>query len=337
MVRPREASSASWIDGVCGTSILGAPQAKLVHAPSNVRPTKALAALSPAALATIRTTLLGGRGEAFLRLLVHLNLGSALDSDEHAALDVARQTGLVAPGRIALTPLGWLAADPMREYFWWRERGGRLHSEGEHECLSLAYYAGKAVLEPGSGFGCNLLSMCRVPGRFVGVEPVTLYRQLTPVFAEREGLPTPSVVDGWGEALPFATGEFDVVVCFSAHQYMDVRIALVEMARVLRRGGQLQIVGGVLSLPAMARRWRRNLQLGTLKRDLLTIANTWAYERTGRRLHVPRGAGATRAPIYPSTTCMQRWLRAAGLCPRDDLSRPLGTEHCFIADKVPMC
>lgn len=292
--------------------------------------------LSPTALAAIRATLLSDRGEAFLRLLVHLNLGRALGSDEHVALDVARQTGLVDLGRIALTPLGWLAADPMREYFWWRERDGRLHSEGQHECLSLTYYAGKAVLEPGSGFGCNLLSMCRVSGRFVGVEPVKLYRQLTPVFAEREGLPAPSVVDGSGEALPFAAGEFDVVVCYSAHQYMDVRVALTEMGRVLRPGGQLQIVGGVLSLPVMAQRWCRNPRLGALKRDLLTIANTWAYERIGRRLYMPRGPGATGAPIYPSTTYMQRWLREAGLCPRDDLSRPLSAEHCFIAEKVPM-
>ena len=292
------------------------------------------ATFSPAALDTIRATLLGVRGEAFLRLLVHLNLGCALGSDEHAALDVARQAGLVDLGRIALTPLGWLAADPMREYAWWRERGGRLHSEGQHECLSLAHYAGKAVLEPGSGFGCNLLSMCRAPGRFVGVEPVALYRQLTPIFAEREGLPVPSVVDGSGEALPFAAGEFDVVVCYGAHQYMDVRVALAEMARVLRPGGQLQIVGSVLSLREVAQRWLGKPQLGALKSEMFTVANTWTYERTGRRLYVPRGPGMTGAPIYPSVTYMQRWLREAGLRPCDDLSRSLGAEHCFIADKV---
>jgi SAM-dependent methyltransferase len=287
--------------------------------------------LSDPALAALRQVLLGADGDAFIRQMVALQ-GAGV-AEELDALRAARSIGLVEPDRPALTAHGWLTADSLREYRFWRERGGRLHAQGQRECLSLAFYTGKSVLEPGSGFGCNLLSLGRTHGRFVGVEPVALYRQLTPLLAEREGLPVPEVVDGSGEHLPFADAEFDVVLCYSAHQYMDVRPALLEMARVLRRGGQLQIVGGVLSIAGMVRGWLQSRELGMIKRDTLTIANTWAYAVVGHRLYVPRGGASTSAPVYPSVRRMGQWMRDAGLALRTDLSGPLQHDRCFIADK----
>jgi SAM-dependent methyltransferase len=287
--------------------------------------------LSDPALAALRQVLLGANGDAFIRQMVALQGAGA--ADELDALRAARSIGLVEPNRPALTAQGWLAADSLREYRFWRERGGRLHAEGQRECLSLAYYTGKSVLEPGSGFGCNLLSLGRTQGRFVGVEPVALYRQLAPLLAEREGLPAPEVVDGCGEHLPFADGEFDVVLCYSAHQYMDVRAALLEMTRVLRREGQLQIVGGVLSIAGMWRGWLQSRKLGMIKRDTLTIVNTWAYDIVGHRLYAPRGGASTSAPVYPSARRMAQWMGEAGLVLRTDLSGPLQHDRCFVADK----
>jgi SAM-dependent methyltransferase len=112
----------------------------------------------------------------------------------------------------------------------------------------------------------------------------------------------PEIVDGSGESLPFTDGHFDIVLCYSEHQYMDVRTALTEMARVLRRGGELQIFGGTLgsfvavSLGELARR----STLGGLKQFGLTLVNTLAYSVTGRRAIVPDGWWSTAAPIYPS-------------------------------------
>jgi SAM-dependent methyltransferase len=173
-------------------------------------------------------------------------------------------------------------------------------------------------------------------GRFVGVEPVALYRQFTPLLAEREGIEVPEIFDGRGESLPFANDTFDVVLCYSAHQYMDVRPSLKEMARVLRPGGQLQIVGGSLGTYAKhavhyAIRHRR---LGALKSNVLTIANTMSYCFAGRRAYVPGGAAATTAPIYPPVSFMNAWLGKAGLNVRRDLFRAVGGEKCFVAEKI---
>src|SRR5436190_136947 len=53
------------------------------------------------------------------------------------------------------------------------------------------------------------------------------------------GARVPSLLLGAAERLPFATAAFDVVICRLALPYTEVRRALAEMARVLRRGGAL--------------------------------------------------------------------------------------------------
>jgi SAM-dependent methyltransferase len=295
---------------------------------------KGTPALSEAAVGLLRKALLGDQGLDLLRTVRQLSQRQAAGlAAQHGMVDVLREAGVVDAQADRLTDVGWQVADSAREYLWWVERERRLPAEGQHPGLSLANYANKDLLEVGCGFGCNLLSMGRMPGTFVGVEPVTVYRQLSPLLAERERLPAPRVVAGSGEKLPFEDGRFDVVVCISAHQYMDVRAALNEMARVLKPGGQLQVVGGVLSLRRMWRRWRQDFSLGNVKRDLLTLVNTRSYQRFGRRLYVPASSGSTSAPIYPSELFMRRSMREAGLRVREDWTRPLEAEFGFFADR----
>jgi SAM-dependent methyltransferase len=200
--------------------------------------------------------------------------------------------------------------------------------------LARERYKGRFVLEIGCGFGCNLFSLAGVEGRFVGVEPVALYRQFTALLAEREQIAPPEIVDGAGESLPFADDEFDIVLCCSSHQYMDIKRALQEMARVLRPGGQLQIVGGTLGSYGIyaLREVISNRRVGSVKAHGLTIGNTLAYCVLGRRLYTPKGLAATTAPIYPPRFFMDHWLRRAGLTVRSDLSRRVSGEACFIAD-----
>jgi SAM-dependent methyltransferase len=247
---------------------------------------------------------------------------------------VLRACGIVDARREQLTALGWLVADPIREYVWWTERGRQLPSEGQHPAMSMAYYAGKDLLEVGSGFGCNLLTLGRNGGRRLGLEPVAVYRQLSPILAQREGLAAPQLAAGNAERMPFESEQFDVVSCISAHQYMDIRRAIGEMVRLLRPGGQLQIVGGVLSLRKIALRCIRQPRLGVLKREVLTVANTLTYQCTGRRLYVPAGIGSTSAPIYPSVRHMRRLLERQGLVLKDEWTGPLGPEYCFIAERA---
>jgi SAM-dependent methyltransferase len=292
--------------------------------------------LDPIQFSDARKALLDPHSSELIELMFRLNLRRSIEGVAGTAIATAVKLGWVQPGGQDLTPLGWLVADPIREYRFWLDRGRRVHGEADYELLAPERYSGKHVLEPGSGFGCNLLSLSRVPGRFVGLEPVALYRQFTPIFSEREGLPVPEVVDGKGEALPFPAETFDVVLCYSAHQYMDVRPALREMARVLKPGGQLQIIGGTLDAFAsnMGGRLLRQPSLGSLKSYLLTIGNTLTYEVLGRRIFVPRGPAATTAPIYPRFSRMCRWMREdAGLQVRTELCRRIGVETCFVADK----
>ena len=291
--------------------------------------------LSNQQLSDARSAIVGAGSAELIDLVFRLDTRQPDNDAETAARQTAVELGWLEHNGHAFTPLGWLVGDVVREYRFWLERDRRSHSEAECALLAPERYANKSVLEVGSGFGCNLLTlMRRVPGRFVGIEPVAVYRQLAPIFAEREGMPAPELVDGRGESLPFADGEFDVVLCYSAHQYMDIRPAIQEMARVIRPGGQLQVIGGTFESFSVGfgRRVLRERRLDVLKHYLLTMGNTVAYEYLGRRLVVPRSAGATSAPVYPARRFVRRWMREAGLSVHPGLVR-VGVETCFIADK----
>jgi SAM-dependent methyltransferase len=289
--------------------------------------------LDPAHLRAAHTALTGARSDQLIELMFRLNLGRPVDGVPADAMDLARELGWI-DAHTKLTSLGGLVADPIREYRFWLERDRRLHSERDHELLAKEAYRGKAVLEIGSGFGCNLFSMAGMPGRFVGVEPVALYRQFTPILAQREGIEAPVIVDGRGEELPFATGEFDIVLIYSAHQYMDIKPALKEMARVLKPGGQLQIVGATTTRSfGMVGRALMSGRLGTAKYHGLAVLNTVAYCALGRRVYVPAGFSATTAPIYPPRWLLAKWMGEASLKFRDDWSRPLMSDHCFIGER----
>lgn len=66
-----------------------------------------------------------------------------------------------------------------------------------------------------------------------------------------------------GEALPFATNSFDLVICRVALPYMQVKLALSEMARVLDKGGELWLVLHPFSMTA--RELSENLKRFQLK------------------------------------------------------------------------
>jgi SAM-dependent methyltransferase len=80
--------------------------------------------------------------------------------------------------------------------------------------------------------------------------------------AEQRGLGWLEYVEADALALPFADGEFDVVVTFNGlHCLPEQRPALAEMARVLRPGGELRgsaiVEGSGLRQDAIIRLYRR--------------------------------------------------------------------------------
>ena len=78
----------------------------------------------------------------------------------------------------------------------------------------------------------------------VGLDPMPVYLQMMPILAELAGLPVPEAVLGSAEDIPFDDDEFDVVLCYSSHQYMDLSKAIAEMDRVVNDTGEAIIVGG---------------------------------------------------------------------------------------------
>jgi len=288
------------------------------------------ALLDPTQLKQARAALLADDSADLIDFVFRLNLGQPVVDAPAAARQRARELGWVEAESDALSKLGHLVADPVREYRFWLDRDRRLHGEAHCELLQPTSYAGKHVLEPGSGFGCNLFSLAPHAERIVGLEPVGLYLQFTDIFAEREGIAPPEVHTGQAESMPFADAEFDVIVCYSSHQYMDLRRAFAEMARVLRPGGQLQIIGGTLDV---FRKTERPRGLGARRDYLLTVLNTLSYERFGRRLLTPPGRARTTAPIYPRPVHLDRWLAKVGLRTRPELRARVDVETLTVAEK----
>ena len=145
--------------------------------------------LSPTQIEEVRQALLGSGSDALIDLIFRLNLSLPLNSNATAAIEAAERLGWVTQGQgLHLSSLGWLVADPLREYRLWLDRDRRIHGERDYALLAPERYTDKMVLEVGSGFGCNLLSLgMRTQGTFVGIEPMAIYRQFTSLLAEREG------------------------------------------------------------------------------------------------------------------------------------------------------
>lgn len=236
--------------------------------------------------------------------------------------------GWIAPGPEGrLTPLGALAADSCREHRFWEERGRLLPFETGAPPLTAGWFAGRTVVEIGCGMGANLMSLEGLPGRRVGVEPVPLYRQIGETFRAALGLAPLEIREGGGEAIPAADGEADVVLCVTAHQYMDLRRALAEMGRALRPGGELVLIGGTLGA------YLKGCAPARAKSDAITVVNTLGYMATGRRPIAARGASTTSRPIYPTVAWMTRLLRASGFT-LEGRPFPIGAETCFLARKA---
>lgn len=225
----------------------------------------------------------------------------------------AEHLGWVCSGHPTLTPTGWFAADSFREYFFWRERERLLpFADAVPEVIREAL-VGRHVLEIGSGSGMNLMSLAPVAASITGLEPVSIYRQIGSVLAEVEGLNHVVVRDGRAEALPFASGQFDTVLCVSAHQYFDLVPAFREIARVLRPGGEVVLISGTWSRYLLGSAHQALTGLSAAKNYAVTVVNTASYMALRRKILVRPSKWSTAYPIYPARWAIVGLLREAGL------------------------
>lgn len=279
-----------------------------------------------------RELLLSADLDALTAAMTRLHFGDTPDDlpdDLRARLE---KLGWITPGTLELSERGWFAADCCREYHYWVERNQKLPFASEAPDIVRAAFRGKSVLEIGSGSGTNLMSLNASTKEIVGLEPLGIYRQIGSIFAEAHGIVDYHVKAGSAEAIPFPDARFDVVVCVTSHQYFNIAPALAEIARVLRPGGEVIVIGGTIKPYLWA--GLQSILAGSLRgaRALaITTINTVSYMALRRRVLVSESKWTTAYPVYPSRRTICALMKDAGL--RIEEVRAIYPETCFRARK----
>jgi SAM-dependent methyltransferase len=142
--------------------------------------------------------------------------------------------------------------------------------------LDLAAPApGRRILDVACGFGQDAAALAARGASVVGAEPSARMAALAQRAASERSGPRPAWVRGWGDALPFASGCFDAVICKGALDHFDrPAAAIAEMARVTRPGGR--VVLAIANFDSLACRAARSW-------DALREGWLGAAPRRGRR------------------------------------------------------
>ena len=140
----------------------------------------------------------------------------------------------------------WLAHMPWRpDFVRWRE--GRIWQEniqGQRLSQIVQYggaIAGRRILDLGSGMGGTSVALARAGAFPLAYEYNRAYCEITKLRAARYQLDLP-VLNGAGEALPFADACFDLAICWDVLEHVQNPDHLIgELARVVRPGGRVLI------------------------------------------------------------------------------------------------
>jgi demethylmenaquinone methyltransferase/2-methoxy-6-polyprenyl-1,4-benzoquinol methylase len=101
---------------------------------------------------------------------------------------------------------------------------------------------GNKILDAGSGFG----NMSKTASRLCNSDiSITLYDPLVPMLKNTSTFfeKTPDMSSGVFEHIPFLDEQFDAVLCgYSLRDAINLRIAISEIHRVLKKGGRFVIV-----------------------------------------------------------------------------------------------
>ncbi len=181
------------------------------------------------------------------------------------------------------------------------ERAARAETAPSRE-ETLAPATGR-VIEVGCGHGENFGRYPAAVTEVVAVEPEPYLRGKAQAAAAEAGVPI-RVVEGVAESLPAGDGDFDTAVAsLVLCSVPDQAVALAEMRRVLKPGGQLLFYEHVVAEDPRRRRLQRRLapiwrRLGggcNLDRDTASAVAAAGFEIEHlRRFDVPRGG-----PVAP--------------------------------------
>jgi len=177
------------------------------------------------------------------------------------------------------------------------------------------------VLDIGCGAGQTLIA-CEAPpttftcGVDIDQEALALGRRLSQQIA---------FVRASGERLPFSDGSFDVVISRVSLPYMRLSVALREMARVLKPGGQVWLTLHPISITieGVARSLKeRNAK--NLAHQLYVIVNGLLFHFIGRQFSSP--FNSAKCESFQTARGIVRAMRAAGF----DQVRPDHRGRIFI-------
>jgi SAM-dependent methyltransferase len=137
--------------------------------------------------------------------------------------------------------------------------------------LTLAAAApGRRILDVASGLGQDARALAARGAFAVAAEPSSRMSALAVLQDESHGGPCPRHARGWADALPFASGSFDAVICKGAIDHFDAPAEAVgEMARVTRPDGRVVLaIANFDSLSCRAARSLDGLREGWLGQRL---------------------------------------------------------------------
>ena len=168
-----------------------------------------------------------------------------------------------------------------------------------HDYTFTDYGPGARVLDVGFGTGEQMRRLTAAGCQAVGLE-------IDPELASRGRASGLTVCRAVAEALPFASGIFDGVICKVVVPYTDEALALQEIARTMRPGAIARIsyhgLGYSLNYLLTDPNWKRRVY------GARVIANTAVYALTAKRL--PRFWGDT---LYQSERRLRSHYGRAGL------------------------
>jgi SAM-dependent methyltransferase len=125
---------------------------------------------------------------------------------------------------------------------------------------------GERVLDVGCGAGIDSLIAAKKvgpDGRVIGVDMTSSMLEKARYAAYEAGIANVEFREGYAEALPVDEGWADVVISNGVLNLMpDKEAALIEMSRVLKPGGRLQI-GDILVQKAVPESAKRKIDLWT--------------------------------------------------------------------------
>ena len=114
--------------------------------------------------------------------------------------------------------------------------------EHRNRGISGRVLPGDKILDAGSGFGNMSKTASKICDEKIAI---TLYDPLVPMLKNTSKFfeKTPDMANGVFEHIPFRDEEFDAVLCgYSLRDAINLRIAISEIHRVLKKGGRFVIV-----------------------------------------------------------------------------------------------